>query len=251
VGRCRGSPERGGWINASLCAGAARVRQAGQRTWRLVLLGPPGSGKGTQAALLAEHLGACPLSTGAVFRAAQSLPVRDQSPALQEALAHMRRGELVPDETVMCLVRERLACLRCSGGFLLDGCPRTLAQAVSLDRLLAEQRMTLDAVLRYELPIGEIVLRLSGRRTCGACGAIFHVTARPPRRPDLCDQCGGRLAQRDDDRADAIRARMDAYRAATAPLLDYYERRRVLLRVSGLGDPEEICARARQALRTK
>lgn len=170
------------------------------RPWRLVLLGAPGVGKGTQAELISERLGTCHLSTGDVFRAARTLGEAERSPALTEALECMRQGRLVSDETVLEMVRERTKCLRCQGGFLLDGFPRTVAQAGALDELLDSQALELDAVLSYELPIAQIVARLSGRRTCSQCKAVYHVEARPPQTEGLCDQCGGALFQREDDR---------------------------------------------------
>jgi adenylate kinase len=185
------------------------------RPFRLVLFGPPGVGMGTQAELLSQILGTCHLSTGDVFRAAQC--AGGQSPAVQEALDAMRRGELVSDALVVALVRERARCLRCRSGFLLDGFPRTIAQAEALDVLLAEQGLSLDAVLDYELPTEEIVARLSGRRTCPRCKAVYHAAARPPVAEGVCDQCGVGLVQREDDRADAVRVRMQTYQASTRP----------------------------------
>ena len=216
------------------------------RPHRLVSLGPPGVGKGTQAELLTQAPGNCHLSTGDLFRAAQCVP--GPSPALREALAAMRRGELVPDDVVVALVRERARCLRCRGGFLLDGFPRTVAQAQALDALLTEQGVTLDAVLSYELPLEEVVARLSGRRTCPDCKAVFHLAARPPRVPDVCDQCGGRLVQRADDRPESIRVRLHAYEESTRPLAYYYARAGKLVTVSAAGAPEEILARSLAAL---
>src|SRR5271166_5091623 len=156
-----------------------------EHPYRLVMLGPPGVGKGTQAELLCKALGTCHLSTGDVFRAAQCQT--DHSPALKAALEAMRRGELVSDGLVVSMVSERSGCLSCSGGFLLDGFPRTAAQAEALDELLEQQGVGLDAVLSYELPLSEIVDRLSGRRTCSKCKAVFHVTARPRQREGVCD----------------------------------------------------------------
>src|SRR5262252_3913241 len=142
--------------------------------WRLILLGAPGVGKGTQAELLHRRLRACHLSTGDVFRAAGSQPDCDQSPAMKEAQAYMRRGELVPDSTVWEMVRERSSCLHCRGGFILDGFPRTMGQAESLKKLMQDEKLPLNAVVNYELPLDEIVERLSGRRTCRQCKAVFH-----------------------------------------------------------------------------
>jgi adenylate kinase len=204
-------------------------------------------GKGTQAELLCKSLGTCHLSTGDVFRAAQCQG--DPSPALKAALEAMRRGELVSDGLVVSMVSERSACLGCGGGFLLDGFPRTVAQAEALDRLLDEQAVKLDAVLSYELPLAEIVDRLSGRRTCAKCKAVFHQTARPPRKEGICDLCGGTLIQRDDDRPESVRVRMRAYEDSTRPLADYYRQTGRLVTISADGTPEAILERSLGALR--
>src|SRR6266568_5516006 len=210
---------------------------------RLVLLGAPGVGKGTQAEMLCTRLGACHLSTGDIFRAAKALKACDRSPALTAALQYMRRGDLVPDETVLALVAERVGCLKCDGGFLLDGFPRTVAQAEALEKLLHKHKLQLDGVVSYDLPIDKVVTRLSGRRTCPACKAVFHVQALPAKIEGICDHCGGRLYQREDDRPESVRVRMEAYEKSTAPLADYYRDRNLLLSVSAEGDPEEICER--------
>src|SRR5208337_4874898 len=143
--------------------------------WRLILLGAPGVGKGTQAELLTERLGACHLSTGDVFRAAGKLRDCDQSPAMRAAQEYMRRGELVPDSTVWEMVRERSHCILSCRGFILDGFPRTLGQAVSLKDMMEKEKIPLSAVVNYELPVDEIVQRLSGRRTCEKCKSVFHI----------------------------------------------------------------------------
>jgi adenylate kinase len=216
------------------------------RPYRLVLLGPPGVGKGTQAELLRRALGACHLSTGDVFRAASCQS--DPSPAVQTALRVMRRGELVADELVVSMVRERAGCLRCGGGFLLDGFPRTQRQAEALDSLLTKEGVTLDAVLNYETPLEEVTARLSGRRTCSTCKAVYHLIASPPRQEGLCDQCGGLLIQREDDRLESIRVRMQAYEEAIRPLTDYYCHSDRLISVRASGAPEQILERSLQAL---
>ncbi len=203
-------------------------------------VGRAGVGKGTQAELLRDRLGTCPLSTGDVFRAAKCLPENERSPAINAALDYMRRGELVPDTTVVDLVRERMKCLRCCGGFLLDGFPRTVAQAEALAAILAKLHVKLDAVIDFALPIEEVVSRLSGRRTCGVCKAVFHVTDRPSKVEGVCDHCGGQLVQREDDRAESVRVRMAAYQRSTAPLTDYFHRQGLLINVDAHGTPEEI-----------
>ena len=163
-------------------------------------------GKGTQADLLHQRLGACHLSTGDVFRAAGKRAECDQTPALNEAMGYMRRGELDPDSTVWEMVRERLVCLHCGGGFILSTrFPRTLAQAESLNQLLDTEGIWLSAVLSYELSASEIVARLGGRRTCEKCKAVYHVTERPPKSEGRCDRCDGKLFQREDDRPESIK----------------------------------------------
>jgi len=213
------------------------------RPWRLVLLGAPGVGKGTQAELLCKRLGPYHFSTGDIFRAAKSIDASQRSPALNAALEAMRRGELVSDEIVLAMVRERLDQLRCSSGFLLDGFPRTVAQADALETMLREENLKIDAVLSYELPIDTIVARLSGRRTCSQCKAVFHVQSRPPKADGVCDHCGGSLILREDDRPEAVRVRMETYERSTAPLAEFYRQRGLLKSVSAAGTPEEIFQR--------
>ncbi len=234
--------DRRAWLEGpgAECKQAADVEQP----WRLILLGAPGVGKGTQADLLHSRLGACHLSTGDGFRAAATRTDCALSPAMQQALGYMRRGELVPDATVWEMVRERRNCLRCRGGFILDGFPRTLGQAESLKQLLEEERLPLTAVVNYSLPLAEIVERLSGRRTCKACKAVFHVTRQPSRTGDVCDRCGGQLYQREDDRPESITVRMTAYEKSTAPLIRFYEDSGLLMTVLADGTPNEILARA-------
>jgi adenylate kinase len=218
------------------------------RPWRLILLGAPGVGKGTQANLLRERLGACHLSTGDVFRAAGKRDGCAPSPAMAAALEYMRRGALVPDSTVWEMVRERSECLHCRSGFILDGFPRTLMQAESLNKLLHDEQLTLDAVVNYELPLVEIVERLSGRRTCGKCKAVYHVTRQPSQVPGVCDHCGGRLVQREDDRPESVTVRMETYERSTAPLIEFYRNLGLLLPVAAAGSPDEIYARTSAAL---
>ena len=241
--------DRAAWIQGPSSTCSAPPEAGSCR--RLVLLGAPGVGKGTQAQLLSRKLGACHLSTGDVFRAAGGRPDCSQSPAMSAALQHMRRGELVPDTTVWEMVRERSGCLHCCGGFLLDGFPRTLGQAESLKNLMETEQLSLDAVINYDLPLDEIVARLSGRRTCRKCKAVYHVTGQLSKVEGVCDHCGGELFQRDDDRPESITVRMEAYSRSTKPLIDFYTALGVLVTVPATGSPEEICERSLAALASR
>ncbi len=234
--------DRIAWLQGP-SAKCATVSADRKHPWRLILLGAPGVGKGTQAELLTDRLGACHLSTGDVFRAAAKSRECDQSPAMREALEYMRRGNLVPDSTVWEMVRERCACILHCGGFILDGFPRTLAQAESLKDLMEKEKISLSAVLNYELPTDEIVQRLSGRRTCEQCKSVFHVTERPPKIEGVCDRCGGFLYQREDDRPESIAVRLDAYERSTAPLIQFYKDLGLLVSIVAKGSPDEIMAR--------
>jgi adenylate kinase len=211
------------------------------------LIGPPGAGKGTQAALLTHALGACPLSTGDVFRAARNHAGTPGS-ALATIRAHMARGELVPDALVLDMIRERNRCLHCSGGFMLDGFPRTLPQAQALDALLGAEDLSLDAVVDFEVGRDLLLRRLTGRRVCPRCQAVFHVETKRPRIEGVCDQCDTALVQRSDDRADAIAVRLDAYDRATVPLLDHYRALGLLVTIRADGEPAGILARTLDAL---
>lgn len=220
------------------------------RTWRLVLLGAPGVGKGTQADLLCERLGLCHLSTGDIFRTSASACHSAQTPAMTQALGHMRRGELVPDSTVWDIVRERAKCMRCHGGFVLDGFPRTVPQAQALQQFMSDEGLCLDGVLNYELPLPQIVSRLSGRRVCESCMAVFHIAQRPPRPGGVCDHCGGRLIQREDDRPESIAIRLQAYESATAPLIEYYRGLGKLISISADGSADRVFAQSLVSMET-
>ncbi|HYM77335.1 MAG TPA: nucleoside monophosphate kinase [Candidatus Dormibacteraeota bacterium] len=234
--------DRTAWIQGPSTPCEA-VPKGSDLPWGLVLLGAPGVGKGTQAELLNRHLHACHLSTGDVFRAAGKSEDCELSPIMKDALGFMRRGELVPDSTVWEMVRERSACLHCPGGFILDGFPRTVGQAESLKQLMDREEIWLTAVVNYELPAEEIVARLAGRRTCEKCKAVYHVCERPPKVEGRCDRCDGKLFQREDDRPESIKVRLEAYERSTAPLIEFYRKLGLLVQVAATGTPDEIYAR--------
>ena len=237
--------DRTAWLagGAALCK--MPPRKPLNKPWRIVLIGAPGIGKGTQAELLSERLGACHLSTGDIFRSVKCRPAEELTPSLRQASNCMQQGALVPDETVLGIVRERNGCFNCSGGFLLDGFPRTIAQAEQLDAILSEQHVKLSVVFNYELPLETIVARISGRRTCANCKAVYHVATRPSTVPGVCDHCGGKLVQREDDQPQSVTIRMEAYNESTRPLIDYYRHQNLLVTISAEGSPEEIYKRSR------
>jgi adenylate kinase len=241
---------RSGWTKGTSAGYKPRFRER-RSCWRLVLLGPPGVGKGTQSQLLKQRLGTCHLSTGDLFRAACSRTACNPSPAMTEAINYMRRGELVPDSTVWDMVRERGECLRCRVGFLLDGFPRTLAQAEQLQSFLEDSMLPLSAVVEYRMPVEEIVQRLSGRRVCESCNAVFHISSRPPKAEGVCDNCGGRLYQRPDDCPASISVRMEAYARSTAPLIEYYGNLGLLASIDASGTADQVFARTMGALEAR
>lgn len=196
---------------------------------RLVLMGPPGAGKGTQAEALVERLGISHISTGDIFRQA----IKDGTALGRKAKDYMDAGQLVPDEVTVGIVRERLAQPDCQKGFLLDGFPRTVAQAEALDGILAGQGKPLDAVLDIRVPREKLVARLTGRRVCRNCGATFHLLYNPSSRGESCERCGGELYQRGDDTEATVASRLDVYESQTAPLVDYYAGKGLLKVVDG------------------
>ena len=211
---------------------------------RVVLLGPPGAGKGTQAKLLQERFEACQISTGDILRKA----IAEQTPSGKQASEYVRKGELVPDSLIVDLVAERLKEKDCQRGFILDGFPRNISQAESLEAILNRMGMALDRVLAIQVPHSVIVERLAGRRTCKACGTLYHLTFDPPRAEGVCNRCGGDLYQRDDDREETVTARLKVYDSQTAPLLSYYRKRSMLSDIDGVGKADEIHSRIMQAL---
>ncbi len=211
---------------------------------RVVLLGPPGAGKGTQAKLLQDEFGAVQISTGDILRKA----VADQTPLGQQAEGFINSGALVPDRVIVNLVAERLKEPDCAKGFLLDGFPRTIPQAESLDEILKNAGLNLNCVLSVQVPQDMIVERLAGRRTCRQCGALCHVAFNPPKVAGVCDRCGGELYQRDDDKEQTIANRLQVYAKQTAPLVQYYRERGLLRTIDGVGEIDQIRARVIEAL---
>jgi adenylate kinase len=212
---------------------------------RIVLLGPPGAGKGTQAKLLQDHFRIPQISTGDMLRrAAQS------GTALgQQAKQFMDRGELVPDSVVLDLVEERLLADDCREGFLLDGFPRTVAQAEAFEKTIARRNLHLDGAVSLRVPSAALIARLSGRRTCKQCGAMYHVRFNPPKTEGVCDRCGGELVQRDDDREATIEARMEVYERQTAPVYDHFRAKGLLREIDGAGTTEQVFRKILHGLR--
>jgi adenylate kinase len=211
---------------------------------RLVLVGPPGAGKGTQAEFIAAHFGVPKISTGDIFRA----NVSGGTPLGQQAKKYMDAGDLVPDEVTNAMVRDRLAEPDATDGFLLDGFPRNVAQADVLNGMLAELDTTLSVVLDLEVDFDEVVKRLSGRRTCKKCGHVWHLEFDAPSVAGVCDKCSGELFQRDDDRPETVRRRLEVYAEQTAPLIDFYRATDQLVSIDALGAVEDVTERAIAAL---
>ena len=212
---------------------------------RLVLVGPPGAGKGTQAQFIASHFAVPKISTGDIFRT----NVSDGTDLGLEARKYMDAGDLVPDEVTIGMVKDRLSHDDTSEGFLLDGFPRTVQQAVVLDDMLAVHDVGLDVVLELVVDDEEVVRRLSGRRTCRRCGHVWHLDFDPPATEGVCDRCGGELFQRDDDSELTIRHRLEVYADQTSPLIGYYGDRGLLSGVDATGPVEDVTERAINALR--
>jgi adenylate kinase len=212
---------------------------------RLVLVGPPGAGKGTQAQFIAAHFAIPKISTGDIFRA----NVSQGTPLGRQAKRYMDLGDLVPDVVTIAMVGDRLAEDDATDGFLLDGFPRNVPQAETLDAMLAELGTKLDVVLELVVDDEEVIRRLSGRRTCRNCGHIWHVDFEPPTKAGICDDCGGELFQRDDDLPETIRHRLDVYAEQTSPLVSFYADRGILIGIDATGLVEDITDRAIEALR--
>ncbi|UCD34021.1 MAG: adenylate kinase [Nitrospiraceae bacterium] len=203
---------------------------------RLVLLGAPGAGKGTQAKKLIEKYGIPQISTGDILRKA----VADGTPLGKEAKSYMDKGGLVPDSVVIGLVKERLAQDDCKKGYILDGFPRTTPQAEALDKVLADMKSPLDVALSVDVDKNDLMKRLTGRRTCKSCQQMYNVYFSSPKKDGVCDKCGGQLFQRDDDKEETIKNRLDVYEKSTAPLIDYYKKQNILKSVVGVGSIDDI-----------
>ena len=212
---------------------------------RIVLVGPPGAGKGTQAQFIASHLAIPKISTGDIFRS----NVSQGTPLGRQAKEYMDRGDLVPDEVTIAMVRDRLSEEDAQPGFLLDGFPRNVPQAETLKKQLMDWDTRLTVVLELVVDEDEVVRRLSGRRTCRRCERVWHIMFDPPTRDGICDACGGELFQRDDDREETVRHRLEVYKKQTAPLVSYYADEGILIGIDATGPVEEITERALAALR--
>ncbi|MFJ3662114.1 adenylate kinase [Streptomyces sp. NPDC090119] len=213
---------------------------------RIVLVGPPGAGKGTQAVRLAEKLVVPHISTGDLFRA----NISRQTDLGKLAKSYMDAGNLVPDEVTIAMAKDRMEQPDAENGFLLDGFPRNVSQAQALDELLQGEGIKLDAVLDLEVPEEEVVKRIAGRRICRNDSAhVFHVTYSAPKKEGVCDVCGGELYQRDDDSEDTVRKRLEVYHTQTEPIIDYYKAQGLVVTISSLGPVDEITKRALEALK--
>ncbi|GIW47341.1 MAG: adenylate kinase [Deltaproteobacteria bacterium] len=213
---------------------------------RLILFGPPGAGKGTQASQISQKYGIIHISTGDILRAA----VKEGTPLGNLAKSYMDKGELVPDEVVIGIIKERIREEDSRNGFMLDGFPRTIPQAEALDNMLGSEGLKIDAVISIEVEDEEVIKRISGRRVCEKCGVMYHIIYDPPKNNELCDRCGARLFQRDDDKEEVVRRRLQVYRNQTEPLKEYYKKVGILHSVDGTGTVEQVFDRIDRVLQS-
>ncbi len=211
---------------------------------RLILLGPPGAGKGTLAHYMIEKYQIPQISTGDILRQA----VKDGTEMGKAAKSYMDRGDLVPDDVIIGIVKDRIKADDCRNGYIFDGFPRTLPQAEALDKVLEELSTPLDAVVNIDVPEEVVVGRLSGRRTCKNCGALYHTITNPTTKEGICDKCGGETFQRADDNETTIRQRLEVYREQTFPLIEHYTKQAVVKTIPGEGTPKEVFELTCQAL---
>ncbi|GBD37832.1 Adenylate kinase [bacterium HR37] len=213
---------------------------------RLILFGPPGAGKGTQASQISQKYGIIHISTGDILRTA----VKEGTPLGNLAKSYMDKGELVPDEVVIGIIKERIRKEDTRNGFMLDGFPRTIPQAEALDNMLGSEGLKIDAVISIEVEDEEVIKRISGRRVCEKCGVMYHIIYDPPKNNELCDRCGARLFQRDDDKEEVVRRRLQVYRNQTEPLKEYYKKIGILQSIDGTGTVEQVFGRIDRVLQS-
>jgi len=210
----------------------------------LILLGAPGVGKGTQGALISKEYNIPQISTGDILRN----EVKNETELGKKAKVYMDKGELVPDDVIIGMMENRIKQDDCKNGFILDGFPRTVAQAEAFDEMLKKNGLELDRVLLIDVPEEEIIERLTGRRVCPNCGAVYHVKNNPPKKEGICDKCGSALVQRDDDKEEVVRNRLEVYKKNTMPLVDYYTKTSKLVKIDGTGEISEIFERVKKVL---
>ncbi len=211
----------------------------------LILLGAPGVGKGTQGQLISKEFSIPQISTGDILRK----EVKEETELGKKAKSYMDSGALVPDDIIVGMMEKRIKEDDCKNGFILDGFPRTTAQAEALDEMLSKNGLNLDSVLLIDVPEEEIIERLTGRRVCPNCGAVYHVKYNPPKNDNICDKCSTQLIQRDDDTESVVRNRLKVYQDSTAPLIEYYEKTNKLVKIDGMGDINDIFANIKEVLK--
>lgn len=211
---------------------------------KIIMLGAPGAGKGTQAKMIAKEYAIPHISTGDIFRA----NIKGETPLGMEAKSYIDKGQLVPDELTINMLLDRIEKEDCKNGYILDGFPRTIPQAVSLDEALEKKNETITCAINVDVPDEKIIARMSGRRACLSCGATYHTTYVPPKKEGICDVCNGELILRDDDKPETVKARLEVYHKQTQPLIEYYEKQELLLTVDGNRDVEVVFSDIKKAL---